>query len=497
MGDSDWEMNITDGDSWVRRIVELAKLVDLPLSVASAVVIFLKLIGALPAWSIVAIISLLAVVSVTQLVKWGYNRVVGLNLNRRWQGLAWSHYREVLAEAMVRSATRTERPMFDFVTFFNGRFEDKVAGEFYSEIQYAAQGSDSIDLSIFDIEYLHDLSEGLRLSDSGQLYKLVPFQGFAKDDLFQKYSTFNTIGPLNNQVNPDTTIALPLRWGYNGVSVSLSEGAVHVFEMNTGINLREIDEFDLAWLVDESSDVYQYLSDGQSEIVVATLDWYLPTMTLLSWYLFEARITLLNETRYKRLLNTMSALENVLAADPFSNDPAELARRASRGEEELIVIGGGNWLNYEPRFRDDGGEYGRRVAVNQKGPGSRLKTSFPTHEGLVLWCECLGFLAKNGEMPGRQWRDDSNQLLSWFHRHRERLTDCAAFGGYRAWEPRGEERLSSMNAQEYWVRELPPASDAGRYWDSAHKGNKVTRDRWSGDWNGWVGTVRSKRDQIG
>jgi hypothetical protein len=81
-----------------------------------------------------------------------------LRLNRRWQVLAWTHYRPLLGEMMARSIDSHGRVKFDFVTYCGGECTRKVHSGALLEFKYSRFASSSLDILICDIENLSDLA---------------------------------------------------------------------------------------------------------------------------------------------------------------------------------------------------------------------------------------------------------------------------------------------------------------------------------------------------
>lgn len=378
-----------------------------------------------------------------------------LKLNKRWQVLAWTHYRQILSEAMVKSLNRKRRILFDFVTFHGWNFEHMLKSGFYSEFQYAIGNKYNLDMVIFDIEYLDDFLKGIEFQNVDRRYRLVPNETFLSDKLIKT----NRVSKFKKTLTPNTdTYAIPLRWGFNGVTIKLSPASIENLAKK-GIDFDKIINFDINWLIDENNEFYKFVNGPSKPCRVIALDWYLPTMMLIAWHLFQDNCHELDNDEFTILLDNMKKLKPLMCSqEPLVEDPLNLAKRVHK-DENLIVLGGGNWLS-----------------LVEKEQSNNLK-SLPIKEGYLLWCECLGFLAPNNDKKDfdidNDWTKDACKLVKWITKKKNDIKTSSSF---QSFDPSDTEEPKELDSVKTLVRKLPPRDTGGIY---------VCRAEWENKWNEW------------
>lgn len=385
-----------------------------------------------------------------------------LYLRRKWQALAWTHYRQVLAEALVRSCSEDMQIKFDFVTFYNGNFERLLNGGFYSELQYTRGSKHELDLVIFDIEYLDDLTDGVQFDEADYPFKLVPFDRFLEEKEIGQFPAMPD--QFKNVLRPkyDLTWALPLRWGFTGVAAKLTPGC-RLRLKSRGFDLDSCTQFDLDWLTDTGSEFYRWLQDPNEPCWVVSLDWYLPTMMLVACDVIGAGCHELTDAQLQRVLERMKNLTPLMhPTEPLVEDPLRLAQRV-HGQENLIIVGGGNWLQL----------------LGQMTP-TDLKL-FPMTRGYLLWCECLGFLAPDGKTVDMDWQRDAQNLAKWFLRKQHDIMRASSFHAYTPSDRDAYQKLSKGGVK-LLVRQLPPP-DGGPF---------ASRLKWEQAWKEWRSQLQSR-----
>jgi hypothetical protein len=381
----------------------------------------------------------LIIVAVILAVK-AYEARKRLKLQGRWQILAWTHYRGVLAEAQAKSLHQGVLKI-DFLTFYNGQFEDRI-NKFYQELQYVADSYPHLDAVIFDIEYFDDLRDGVMFGD--RRFRLIPYESFMEYPIdLQRLNLPRVVRDVLH-VPGVGTLALPLRWGFTGFGRKLQPGV--------GGRLANEPYIDIYWLTTDTDEQRWLIGNP----CLVTLDWYLPTMMLLALQRFGAECASLTPDRFNELVEMMEKLVPLMRKDkPLFEDPWELAKEVNNGRDNVIVIGGGNWLwssqSSEPK----------RISV------------VPSSAGYLIWCECLGFLHHN-DNPSRGWCRDANTFVKWII-HPERRDAIARTARFHAFDPFKDSMPNELSSVSCSRRVLPPRQH----------GVHVCRKEWEEAWENW------------
>jgi hypothetical protein len=379
----------------------------------------------------------LIIVAVSWLTVKAYEARKRLKLQGRWQILAWTHYRGVLAEAQAKSLHQGVLKI-DFLTFYNGQFEDRI-NKFYQEIQYVADSYPHLDAVIFDIEYFDDLRDGVMFGD--RQFRLIPYESFMEYPIDLQQLSLPEVVRKVLCVQGVGTLALPLRWGYTGFGRKLQPGV--------GGCLANEPSIDIDWLINDT-DERGWLKENPC---LVTLDWYLPTMMLLALR-FGAAHDSLTPDQFKRLVEMMENLAPLMRKDkPLFEDPWELAKEVNSCNK-LIVIGGGNWL------------------WSSQSPESERVSVVPSRSGYLIWCECLGFLHHN-DNPSRGWCRDANTFVKWII-HPDRRDAIARTARFHAFDP-FKDPMPPLPRNLCFRRVLPPRQ---------HK-VFVCRKEWEEAWENW------------
>jgi len=446
---------ICRGIQWLYRFIEGTGAIAwfLAVGLSLVLVVFRKL----PAFHLTIVLVFIITTVLASIVVVEVNRRKRLNLHHRWQALAWTHYRPVLADALIKSATKTGDSRFDFMTFYGGHFERLLTGGFYSEMQYTRGCTRHLDFVIFDIEYLEDLRVGVPFEGEKSNYKLVPLEKFLRE---RELGITLTVPPqFQHALRPlsHTTYAIPLRWGFNGVALKLSAASDEMLKRK-GISIDDNTKFDLQWITDESSPFYQWLCDPNEPCWVVALDWYLPTMMLIAWDQYPAMCHALFEPHLNIIIERMKKLLPLMhPQNPLVLDPLRLAQRVHE-EENLIVLGGGNWLKLIESHESD-----------------TLKL-LPISSGYLLWCECMGFLGPDGEPADFKWALDANELVKWFAGKRHDVLSCSSFHAFSPTDMNEYQKITRAG-QRSLVRQLPPVRSPDGYC--------IARNRWEEEWQKW------------
>jgi hypothetical protein len=204
---------------WKRILLEKWQKAKRFYEGASEIVSLFTLVVAL-VWKYPLVILVgLIIVAVILAVK-AYEARKRLKLQGRWQILAWTHYRGVLAEAQAKSLHQGVLKI-DFLTFYNGQFEDRI-NKFYQELQYVADSYPHLDAVIFDIEYFDDLRDGVMFGD--RRFRLIPYESFMEYPIdLQRLNLPRVVRDVLH-VPGVGTLALPLRWGFTGFGRKLQPG---------------------------------------------------------------------------------------------------------------------------------------------------------------------------------------------------------------------------------------------------------------------------------
>lgn len=428
--------------------------------IGAILILLLTLLGTLdPIYLFILIVLILVTV-----LAWLYHRArekrERLQLNHRWQALAWTHYRQILSEALVRSSSGGGGDIcFDFVTYYGREFEHLLKKEFYSEIQYTRGSKRQIDLIVFDIEYLNVVQQGIRFDEQGPSFAIVPLESFLSEDRVLQLMTMP--GHFKEVVRPHygLTYALPLRWGYTGIVAKLSPGCRERLKTKLG-GFGPC--FDLAWITNPEHSVYKCLLDEKCRVV--SLDWYLPAMMLIAWDMIGGGFHRLNENQLRSVSSCLTKLIPLMdPREPLVKDPLLLAQRM-HGQENLIVLGGGNWLRL----------------VGRQPPADLI--FLPIRPGYLLWCECLGFLASAQGPVEARWKIDAKNLVEWFLNKHDDMMKACSFEAYKRDDKETWKQLCS-EAENLAVRQLPPVEADGFV---------VPRSRWEEEWNQWRALLSSR-----
>lgn len=405
-----------------------------------------------------------------------------ISLSRPWQALAWTHYRGLLSDLLVRASGRRRRGEFDFVTFSSGEFQERLTCSGPRELQYSRDRLPNIDFVICDIEEIDDLVSGVTFGGPVRSkYQAVDLERVLTNRkaraCLQKFinrdaPTTNTetlvmSNEFSQALQPDAqarkTLGIPLRWGYTGIGISIS-GPAKAWLKAAGFDLDEHKTFNLDWLLEDKHPLRQWALTGQR---VVMLDWYLPVMSLLSWHvngvgnfhdLTASELSRVRE-RLERLLPLMHA------ATPLIDDPLRLVQLVQQQDQDLIVIGGGNWL------RGNGLTDARDAEL----------TVMPISQGCLLWCECLVFLAPEGTEGGHQWRSDANAITRWLVKSYSAFSDKFAFSAYQPNDMRPLLELLRPGAVAK-PRKLPPKENPRR----------ASRQDWEQQWTYWRAEVMQR-----
>jgi len=424
---------------WKRWLIR-AERVKRVYEEASGLIFLLTLVLVVFQKYLLVIFAGLIIVAVSWLTVKAYEARKRLKLQGRWQILAWTHYRGVLAEAQAKSLHQGVLKI-DFLTFYNGQFEERL-NEFYKELQYVSDSYQHIDAVIFDIEYLEDLREGV--SFGNEQFELIPYESFMEYPIdLQRLNLPQVVRDVLHVLGVGT-LALPLRWGYTGFGRKLQAG--------TGEQLASEPSIDPTWLTTNTPEREWLIRNP----CLVTLDWYLPTMMLLALWRFGAAHAQLIRGRFNELLEIMENLIPLMKKDkPLFEDPWELAKEVNNRRGDVIVIGGGNWL------WSSQGSQPERVSV------------VPSSAGYLIWCECLGFLHHN-DKPSRGWCRDANTFVKWII-HPDRRDAIARTARFHAFDPFKDPMPEELNNVPCLRRMLPPRQ---------HKVH-VCRKEWEETWENW------------
>lgn len=409
-----------------------------------------------PTWLAIVVVLFLAVLLVRAVPQLLRPRI---RLSGRWQALAWTHYRELLAHAMVESAGADGRPRLDFVTYSGEQFWPFMHGSALLQFQYRKGSSRQIDLVVFDIEHLDELKNGVTFPGLPDPCALVEIESFAGIDRHLARA-LKLPAPFSQKLRPlrGHTYALPLRWGVTGIAVKIG-AAMNERLKAAGIDFESMSAFDLALLLNDDSTLRRHLSDPSDPFWVMMLDWYLPGMLVLALDESPTGYARLEEPRFKSLVSRLEKLRPLMHPQtPLSADPVDLRERVHR-QTNVIIIGGGNWL--EPESREPGSVF--RVLPIKNG----------SKQIFLIWCECVGLLASRKARVGT-WRTDANRLLAWIAGRSDLVFSSAASPAYR---PSDQDRYAtlSQNGTSLVVREAPPKQGNG----------VVPREKWEAEWSRW------------
>jgi len=407
---------------------------------ASGLIFLLTLVLVVFQKYLLVIFAGLIIVAVSWLTVKAYEARKRLKLQGRWQILAWTHYRGVLAEAQAKSLHQGVLKI-DFLTFYNGQFEDRI-NKFYQELQYVADSYPHLDAVIFDIEYLEELRNGVMFED--RRFRLIPYERFMEYQIdLQRLNLPNVVRNVLH-LSGVGTLALPLRWGYTGFGRKLNPGA--------GGRLASQPFIDPRWLITDTQE-RRWLKENPCLI---TLDWYLPTMMLLALQRFGAAHPQLTHDQFNKLLEMMEKLVPLMRKDkPLFEDPWELAKEVNNGQDNVIVIGGGNWL-----------------WSSQSSEPERISV-VPSSAGYLIWCECLGFLHHN-DNPTKGWCRDANTLVKWIT-YADRRDAIARTARFHAFDPFKDPMPRELSSVPCFRRMLPPRQHEVF----------VCRKEWEEAWENW------------
>lgn len=408
-----------------------------------------------------------------------------ISLTEKWQALAWTHYRRLLSELTVLASTRRGDSNFDFVTFSSGQFFERLTTSGLSELQYSRHCTRRIDFVICDIEDVDDLKAGVLSSEPNTPVRFSPanlevlfgdrsvraaIQEFlcdqASSELSDSIQIPKAFAPiLQRRTDQPETLGIPLRWGYTGVALKLSVGTRESLA-NEGFDLTTHASFDLEWLFTDNHALRRWAVTNKA---IVALDWYLPVMLLLSWYEIGLDFHTLNQEQFKRVTCRLNSLGDLVhGLDALCDDPLRLINRV-REQRDVIIIGGGNWL------RSSRGEEKDELII------------LPIKQGMLLWCECLVFLAPNPHSrPAKvstaqqRWDADARKLVKWLLEQHQDFAGEFAFSAYApsdmspVREILDRARASHANPVAQ-VRKLPPKQSL----------NYVCRHQWEEAWEHW------------
>jgi hypothetical protein len=452
--------------------------------VAAIVLSFGAILGELaelPAFVRVLFLCLLIVLVLAILASWLFVSTRTLRLSRRWQVLAWTHYRGLLGEMMARSVNTLGRAELDFVTYCGVEYARKLQNNALVEFKYNRFATGSLDILICDIENMFDLVH-VPPSFAGITGSIVPLGELTKERRTQKQLKHFLTGDSESRAEetcpiPDLftselrpaedTLGLPLLWGENGITLKLSTYLKKNLR-DQGIDVDNLKSFDMGWLFDPTHPIRLLAECGLLRVIA--LDWYLPTMLLISWWRFGALFSILDESQFEVLVQDLDRLTPIMdcRSRPLAEDPLDLVEcvNSQDPEESFLVIGGGDWL------------------ARPQGNETANIASLPTTQGWLVWCECLVFLTTSGEADQRRamgWEKDADGILRYILRRYEDFRHGIAFNARSPQEAATLRSRDGSTDPRRQLRRLPPRT-----------GPYVRRKQWEEAWTQWKGALSAR-----
>lgn len=361
-------------------------------------------------------LTLGALLSITLLIYILYWWTRRLRLSQRWQMLAWTHYRPLLSALCGRAEPYYH---FDFLTHQGADFPNRIAPEELLEFQYASRFSKpELDLAICDIE---DIALIQQSADAIRSFNMpVALEGFLPQSLINSFHAPTPLAPILNQGTSENphTIALPLRWGFNGVAYRFRQDTLETFDAQTQEQLKR-GVFDLNWLLDGNSSIYRYITASKSQCPLLIQDWHLPVLTQF------ARGCMANKEWSNYIKSDIDphliALANMsLTRSNLIRDPLRLIERSAESPE-VVIIGAGNWI-----------QSNRNNPLRPESPPLRIAAYLDINQKpqVLLWCECLVFLAPSETPLTTSWKRDALSIVKFIQSNYIYYHDAYPLHGY-------------------------------------------------------------------
>ena len=384
-----------------------------------------------------------------------------LGLKLRWQAVAWTHYRKVLAEAAAKSWKAGGRSGLDFVLYTGAEFEG--LGERHPlvlELQQVKGAHPGLDLVIADVEQIAGLREGVSFGDDVR-YRPAYLDGLLPDWRKLQAGVPDHIGRVIGANGQDPT-GIPMRWGYNGIATRLPPLVEKAIKDSLGA-WAPGKPFQLDWLTDPGSPVYQAIAHSVDDETceVLCLDWYQSVMPLLAWRISPTQPNRLEPHHVKQMQEKLEHFGRLVRRRRNVIPDPMLLSRVAVSSSCVIVPGAGHWLGVAV---DSMTSVERDLEVRPIGINGT-----PAY---MLWCECLVFLERESSARTAAWTADAQKLSSWIARERKALQETVALPGLAPLDARALDLIKDC---EIRVRDLPPRQAA----------TIATRDDWKSTWHAW------------